>query len=498
MAKIIAKCPAGKIFGKEKAGINYFYGIPYAKPLTIKSQWLPPEKLNKEISIDALMPGFTAPQTVHQKSFFHDLSLPEESVNCLTLNIASKNLKSKMPVMVWIHGGAYITGSANSGMYDLFSLPEREIVLVTINYRLGPFGFLRLNEATNGKISSTGNEGLMDQKLAIEWVKSNIEGFGGDSDNITLFGESAGAWSASLQSSIHSDGNLFSKAICQSGGMNAYVDRNRANTWGDLFLQKADEHGISVDALQRCSANQITSIAKNIKHMMIAENEWLSPEIGFAPVADGNFLPLNPLENFTGSPIKLIVGTTSDEYRLWSEFEPYFLNLTEEQFTKRLKKMFRQDRISKIQEQYLDHNFEHDKYKNALSNIMTDWTFGMHALELLENHKHQSFGYLFSEASPLFAGRLGAYHASELPYLFGSWQKKPFKRLCSQNASKASEILQVLWTQFAKNGIPSYESIVLKPFAENQSIACINSSLELQKHNKIKKLTLLNESKINY
>ena len=163
--------------------------------------------------------------------------MPDESIDCLSLNIASKDINANMPVMIWIHGGAYITGSSNSAVYDLDYLPLHEIVLVTINYRLGPFGFLKLDEASNGLIKSTGNEGLMDQKLAIEWVKENISEFGGDPENITLFGESAGAWSVALQSSISPEGNLFSKAICQSGGMNAYFDVDRGNKWGE-YLSK--------------------------------------------------------------------------------------------------------------------------------------------------------------------------------------------------------------------------------------------------------------------
>ena len=116
-----------------------------------------------------------------------------------------------MPVMIWIHGGAYITGSANSSLYQLETLPLHDVVLVTINYRLGPFGFLKLDEVTEGKISSTGNEGLMDQRIAIEWVKNNIQDFGGDPDNISLFGESAGAWSVALQSAADPSCELFFK-----------------------------------------------------------------------------------------------------------------------------------------------------------------------------------------------------------------------------------------------------------------------------------------------
>ena len=156
----------------------------------------------------------------------------------------------------------------------------------------------------------------MDQKLAIEWVKENIAEFGGDPDNITIFGESAGAWSVALQSSISPSGNLFSKAICQSGGMNAYFDKERGNQWGELFLKTANDNGVKINDLLSLDHKQITSLASKMKHTMIAHGKWLSPEVGFAPIADGNFLPLNPMKNFQDSPIKLIVGTTADEYRL--------------------------------------------------------------------------------------------------------------------------------------------------------------------------------------
>ena len=212
-----------------------------------------------------------------------------------------------MPVMIWIHGGAYITGSSNSSLYQLATLPLYDVVLVTINYRLGPFGFLKLDDVTGGKISSTGNEGLMDQKIAIEWVKNNIQDFGGDPDNISIFGESAGAWSVALQSAADPSGKLFSKAICQSGGMDAFIQKDRANQWGELFLKTCSDNEFLVEDLCNLPYESIANIAKKMKHTNIAGGKWLSPEIGFCPVADGKFLPLDPMKNFEGSDILSLI-----------------------------------------------------------------------------------------------------------------------------------------------------------------------------------------------
>ena len=498
MSNISVSCNAGKFTGLIEHDINFFYGIPYAKPLTNKTQWQFPEKINSEISFEATQKGFSAPQTIYQESFLTDPNMPDESIDCLSLNIASKKINARMPVMIWIHGGAYITGSSNSVIYDLDSLPQHEIVLVTINYRLGPFGFLKLDEISNGKISCTGNEGLMDQKLAIEWVKENIAEFGGDPDNITIFGESAGAWSVALQSSISPSGNLFTKAICQSGGMNAFFDKERGNQWGELFLKTANDNGVKINDLFSLGHKQITSLASKMKHTMIANGKWLSPEVGFAPIADGNFLSLDPLRNFQDSPIKLIVGTTADEYRLWSEFETYYLNLDKDSFYKRLNKIFRAETVNKIASNYLPKNPIKDQYKLALSDIMTDWTFGIHALELLEQHQDNAYGYFFNEPSPVLDGKLGAYHASELPYVFGSATKEIFKDFCSKDAQKISNFFQVSWTQFAKTGSPSSDLINWEAYGVSQSIAFINSDPKIKAINNKERIKLLHESKTSH
>jgi len=498
MSNISITCSAGKFTGVIDHGINFFYGIPYAKPLTKETQWQFPEKNNSEIFFEATKRGFSAPQTIYRESFLTDPNMPDESIDCLSLNIASKNINGNMPVMIWIHGGAYITGSSNSVIYDLDSLPLHKIVLVTINYRLGPFGFLKLDEISNGEIQSTGNEGLMDQKLAIEWVKDNIAEFGGDPDNITIFGESAGAWSVALQSSISPSGNLFTKAICQSGGMNAYFDKERGNQWGELFLKTANDNGIKINDLLLLDHKQITSLASEMKHTRIANGKWLSPEVGFAPIADGSFLPLDPMKNFQDSPIKLIVGTTSDEYRLWSEFEPYYQNLGKDSFYKRLNKIFRTETVNKIADIYLPKDPITDQYKHALSNIMTDWTFGMHALALLEQHQDNTYGYFFNEPSPILDGKLGAYHASELPYVFGSATKDIFKDFCSHEAQKISNFFQVSWTQFAKTGSPSSDLIKWDTYKASQSIAFINSAPKIKSLQNKERIKLLHESKTSY
>ena len=198
----LVECKAGQFEGVLQDSCHQFFGIPFAK---YDQRWDESRLLDEEINFKAIKKGDSAPQTrftdeAHSGvGFFLDNSLSKQSEECLTLNICSNDIQASNPVMIWIHGGALVSGGSSSIMYELKNIAKRNIVLVSINYRLGPLGFLKLDEVTNGLINSTGNEGLIDQRNAIRWVKENIASFGGDPENITIFGESAGSWSCNLQ-----------------------------------------------------------------------------------------------------------------------------------------------------------------------------------------------------------------------------------------------------------------------------------------------------------
>ena len=175
-----------------------------------------------------------------------------------------------------------------------------------------------------------------------------------------------------------------------------------------------------------------------------------------------------------------------------------YLNLDKESFYKRLHKMFRAESVDAITRNYLPRTSSTDQYKKALSNIMTDWTFGIHALELLELHQDNAYGYLFNEPSPVLDGKLGAYHASELPYVFGSATKEIIKDFCSKEAQKISNFFQVSWTQFAKTGSPSSDLMRWDKYDINQSIAFINSTPKIKTIPNKERIKLLNESKAKF
>src|SRR5580700_2717172 len=211
----------GKLEGDDQGGLSVFKGIPFAAPPVGGRRWLAPEKPASWTGVrDARRFGAVNHQNKLMLSALSAFVIDgEQSEDCLTLNVWTPALDGKRrPVMVWIHGGGFTIGSGSQEIYDGSVLARRgDTVVVTINYRLGPLGFIRLADVTNRKIPSTGSEGMLDQVAALEWVRDNIAAFGGDPGNVTIFGESAGGMSVTTLLSMPAAEGLFSKAIAQSG-----------------------------------------------------------------------------------------------------------------------------------------------------------------------------------------------------------------------------------------------------------------------------------------
>src|SRR5436305_9874261 len=194
---VVVEAACGRLAGLRQGDLFAFKGIPYAKPPVGPLRWRAPERAPSWAGVrDATRFGPICPQAPTQIEALLGGTLGEQSEDCLYLNIWTPACDGgKRPVMVWIHGGAFVIGAGSQGLYNGRHLSARDVVVVTINYRLGAFGFVNLADATDGQSPGTGSEGIADQLLAIQWVKKNIATFGGDTDNITVFGESAGAMS---------------------------------------------------------------------------------------------------------------------------------------------------------------------------------------------------------------------------------------------------------------------------------------------------------------
>ena len=265
------------------------------------------------------------------------------SEDCLFLNIWTPGLdNAKRPVMFWIHGGAFVFGSGSSISYNSGALAKRgNIVQITINYRLGELGFLRLKDVTGGKIPATGNEGLLDQIAALKWVRDNIAAFGGDPKNVTVFGESAGGMSIGCLLAMPAAKGLFHKAICESGVGSTSLSLTTANATAENFLKILGIKGSDAKALRALTMQQVLDTDAPLKTAMTRPGEAPRATVT-APVIDGELIPdiTNKVaRQGSAKDIPVIIGTNRDEWKLFGLMQPGIAQMDEAALKVRLGTM---------------------------------------------------------------------------------------------------------------------------------------------------------------
>jgi para-nitrobenzyl esterase len=360
---------------------------------------------------------------------------------------------------VWIHGGAFIIGSGSTPLYDGAALVERgDVVLVTVNYRLGAFGFMELGWL-DPSLAGTGNLGLRDQVAALEWVRDNIATFGGDPGNVTIFGESAGGMSVTGLLAAPSAKGLFHKAIAQSGAAQSMATPADAEASG---RQVVEALGVSsADDLRALTTQQILEVQANIMVAALTNVEpmlenGVSAGLPFRPVADGDFLPENVLAAIRGGSaagVPLIVGTTREEWRMFAmlDFQP----IDDAVLRHRLEALTGD--ADKALAVYSDVVGEVGP-KEAFTAIATDMVFRYPAVALSEAQLEQTpdvWEYVFDWGTPAMGGMLGACHAIELPFLFGLSSDPRLAGFLGDNPPVGlAEALQDAWLTFARTGDP--------------------------------------------
>jgi para-nitrobenzyl esterase len=386
---------------------------------------------------------------------FEDVSVQSE--DCLYLNIWTPALDGKArPVMVWIHGGGFIMGSASQPAYEGHNLCSRgNVVLVSINYRLGLFGFLNLNEITGGIIPSTGNEGLLDQVLALKWVRDNISSFGGDPGNVTVFGESAGAMSIGCLIVMPEAKGLFHRGILESG--TGHMARPLASgvKVSEQFIKLTGTAKIDSLSLRSLSAEQILSIQQQLT---LTAPGKVTP---VAPLIDGKIIPQKPLDAAcSGSVMKvpIIVGTNLDEMNLFRLRNTRIVTMTETELVQACNSILPPQHVQMLLEAYKEgrsRRMESISPEEIMAAIQTDLQFRIPAIKLIEAYCRNgipAYNYLFTWKSPLKDGILGACHTLEMGFVFGTVEGA----LCGtgRQVEELSLKMQDAWVSFARTGDP--------------------------------------------
>lgn len=464
----IVETNTGKIEGYQRRGLYVFKGIPYAAPPVGGRRWLPPEPVEPWSGVrQAQSYAAIAPQNMGQQDIFKEFSVEEpQSEDCLYLNVWTPGLDdARRPVLFWIHGGGFTDGSGSQPVYKGSRLAARgNVVVVTINYRLGSLGFLNLNEVTGGRIPATGNEGLLDQIAALKWARDNITAFGGDPENVTIFGESAGGMSVGCLMALPQARGLFHKAIPQSGAANTAHPLDQAVQVVEQFLDILSLNTSDVDTLCSLPVERLLAAQQKLTLEMLMSN--LRIGLPLQPVIDGATLPALPLDAIkdgSADKIPIVVGSTLEEWKSLGIMDQELPKLDEAGLLRRCQRLMPAEGVEGLIETYREARAKRGAATTPVELFMaiqTDRVFRIPAIRLVEaqrDHNQPAYNYLFTWRSPIFDGILGACHALELGFLFGTYEEN------FSGTGPAADILarniQDAWLAFARTGDPSCESL---------------------------------------
>lgn len=389
--------------------------------------------------------------------------------DCLNLNIWAPEPQpgdKPKPVMFWIHGGAYFIGFSSQAVYNGRELAERgDVIVVTINYRLGALGWLDFSSIDS---SFHNNMGLSDIVLALNWVKNNIAAFGGNPHDVTIFGESAGAGCVTTLMTMPSAKNLFHKAIAQSSPATSVYKPERAALVAASYLELM---GIPPEEaptkLRELDAKILASgTTKLLDYVALT---WPGT-VAFAPIVDGKLIPSYPVETFREGkqhPVPLIIGTNKDEAALFKLMKSPLMPITESAVQEMFDQVAKDNPKADINEEKILSAYPAYPRQKGAMEISRDAGFRMPSIWVAEAHSRiaQTWMYCFDQAPPLLKLLgIGASHASELPYVFGTLPQKMNKqavqfRLGGLKAAKIiSRRMQTRWLSFANTASPEEQS----------------------------------------
>lgn len=433
-APVAAKTTAGALAGLRDGDVVSFKGIPYAVPPVGSLRWRAPQPALAWTGVRTADKVGPVCQQIYNARDNGVGPLPA-SEDCLTVNVwAPATHKGPVPVMVWIHGGGFVNGSGTAGLYDGAALARQGVVVVTVNYRLGRFGFFAHPAlTTEAKGAAVGNYGLMDMIAALKWVKTNIRSFGGDPAKVTVFGESAGGIAVNDLMVSPAAKGLFIRAIVESGaGREPAPPLDVAEKAGETFAAKVGLAKASLADLRNLTAEQILKAG--------------DPDInaGGGTIADGQIMPFSAHDGFLrGAEAKVpyIVGFNSLEFPVAAAaLEARLARTPELTGSKR----------AKIVAAYPGPDA-------FAANIVSDLTFGEPALTMASlhaGHGLKTYVYRFAVLSTTAPATLkGAPHASERQYVFRTLKTSPWPTTANDAVQAAA--MSAYWVSFAKTGDPN-------------------------------------------
>lgn len=438
----------GLISGAVRDGVRSYKGIPYAAPPVGELRWKAPQPLFSWEGVrECTAFGPECPQAPYAASSIYFSPPQKQSEDCLYLNVwTAANQGQKRPVMVWIHGGALTRGSGANRVYDGAALARKGVVLVTINYRLGPLGYLAHPELTaESPNHASGNYGVLDQIAALKWVQKNIAVFGGDVNRVTIFGESAGSWSVNALVATPLGRGLFQRAIGESGAQfNRTTPLNEAEKGGAAFFKAAGAD--SLKAMRAVPAEKIVSLFNEDPE---------GKKFRTQPNVDGWVLPdeiRNLFAQGKQNTVPVIVGSNANEMTALTS--PAILPKTMADYRKRVEAQYGE--MVKEFDAVYPVKSDPDIAAAYLGSLRdATFTLGMRTwARMTAARGNKAYQYFFSHVPPNPNSKyLGAYHASEIPYVFNNLNRT--NQMLTETDFKLADLMSNYWVNFATTGNPN-------------------------------------------
>ncbi|HLJ34073.1 MAG TPA: carboxylesterase/lipase family protein [Ktedonobacteraceae bacterium] len=459
MTESIVATTTGKVQGATRNDIHVFRGIPYGAPTGGSNRFRPPMPPVPWARVrDTVQYGASSPQPAGGMAGLYTIigstEREPESEDCLYLNVwtPAVNDGGKRPVMFWCHGGGFTMGSGSSGFYRGTNLARRgDVVIVTVNHRLGPLGYLHLGDIMGEGYALSGNAGMLDLVAALEWVRDNIAAFGGDPGNVTIFGESGGGAKVSTLLAMPAAQGLFHRAIVQSGPGLRVMSREKATEHAEKLLKALEIAPGNQEQLNAVPVEQIFAANARVNRNALR---------GWSPVLDGQVLPRHPFDPVApaiSASVPLIIGTNKDEATLFLLADSELATLDEAGLRGRIQTMAG-DSADRLIAAYR-HVYPQFSPADLFAVMLSDHMMRMNSITLAERKDAQKaapvYMYLFTYETPALDGRLKSCHALEIPFVFDNLDRTDRFTGSSPERFPLAEKMSEAWITFARTGVPS-------------------------------------------
>jgi para-nitrobenzyl esterase len=456
---------AGKVRGTVEDKVQAFKGVPYAASTAGANRFMPPAQREAWNGVrDCFELGLRAPQL---SSSFHGQVPPEfESMDrnepmgedCLVLNIWTPSVGAgeKRPVMVWLHGGGYTSGSGGFVCYDGTQLARKhDVVAISLNHRLTALGYLYLAGIGGEKYANSSNLGNLDIIAALTWIRANIAAFGGDPGNVTIYGQSGGGGKVSSLMAMPAAKGLFHQAIVESGAAVKGVSRDQANKSAEMFLAKLNLKPDQVDQLQTLSIDQL--LAATTPAGMPG-----GPGLALAPVVDGHSLPTDPFDPVApeiSAGVPLLIGTVEDEVAFFPHqvLDP----IDDASLHAHVKQTIRNASDEQVDRLIAAYRAGRPGASNTdlFLIIASDATFRAGVVTEADRKAAQGKGavyqYYFTWKSPVRDGKLRSFHTVEIPFVFDNVDAAKSMLGSGQDRYALADKVSAAWVSFARTGNPN-------------------------------------------